>query len=239
VTDSIIMTAESVRAILAGKKTKTRRIIKTREPVTFLGGKGEEDDPDLWGWSFDGPDHHGYMVLGRGLCNPVNHGSCSIPCPFEPVGAQLYVKEAFTHITGNGIRVHYRADGEPVDSEGRALPTEPGLRRWMSPLFMPRKWSRITLEVTQVRVERLQDISEEDAIAEGVVDGMIPATGDHPALIGYVYGKDDGKCALYPTARKAYAVEWDTVNKARRGSADPLLWADNPWVWALSFRRVP
>jgi hypothetical protein len=95
---------------------------------------------------------------------------------------------------------------------------------------MPRWASRITLALTEVRLQMLQDISEADARAEGVVSGLIPADEDGPVRVGYVFGKDDGKCILYPTAVDAFAVGWEAINGKRAPWATPQL------VWALSFQ---
>lgn len=92
----ILFTGPMVRAILADKKTQTRRIVTTREPLQFIGGRGEEADPDKWGWFFDGPDHHGYMVLGRGHDERHDHGITSIRCPHGEPGDRLWVKETFS-----------------------------------------------------------------------------------------------------------------------------------------------
>lgn len=97
---------------------------------------------------------------------------------------------------------------------------------------MPRWASRISLEVTGVRVERLNAISEEDAKAEGVVSGSIPADDDGPERIGYVLGQDDGRCALHPSRVEAFARGWDSIN----GERSP--WAANPWVWVVDFTRL-
>lgn len=133
---------------------------------------------------------------------------------FSP-GDRLWVKETFTRIRGNGIRLWYRADGEPLDRDGNVMPTTPGEPRWASPLFMRRIDSRLTLEVTGVRVERLQDITEEDARAEGVEPFDTGNAGDDRF-----------------SAREQFAALWDTIN----GKRAP--WASNPWVWVVAFTRL-
>lgn len=159
-------------------------------------------------------------------------------------GDRLWVREAFTHITGNGIRIHYRADGEPTDREGRVLPTEPGLRRWWPSIHMPKRASRIRLEVTRLRVERLHDIDELGALAEGV-EGQS------------VEGVLDGKRGEYivGSARDEFAALWDQINGKPRPMLDdddepvlddnerpvmiaPQAWATNPWVWVVEFKNV-
>ena len=87
---------------------------------------------------------------------------------------------------------------------------------WRSPIQMPRWASRITLEITEVRVQRLQEISEEDARAEGIRSAANGAT----VLLG-------------STPIEAFAALWDSVNAKRAP------WASNPWAWAISFARLP
>jgi hypothetical protein len=118
---------------------------------------------------------------------------------------------------------------------------------WRSPRFMPRWASRLTLEITEVRVQRLQDISEEDAIAEGLRsqegDGGAAGagfkwrgTGYEGARPGYFHTPGDGRCGCNvggPTpAQCAYSDLWESINRKRAP------WASNPWVWAISFRKV-
>lgn len=257
-----------VRAILSGAKTQTRRVCTTREPLQFIGGRGEEGDPDKWGWFFDGPDHHGYMVLGRGHDERHDHGRTSIPCPFGEPGDRLWCKE--THST-DALTVYpcppvwYRADcgmyDDPASGEhGRscdALRTgHPradcyvcamnGRRfRWRPSIFMPRKLSRITLEIAEVRVQRLAEISEDDARAEGVrISDAATAKQDSVDTHGMT------------PYRAAFACLWDSINGQPRpmldDDGDPVLddngrpimvasrsWASNPWIWALTFRRLP
>lgn len=226
----IIMTAESVRAILAGSKTQTRRLLTPRpEHLQHHEWRGQvvyEGENRMWCWR----GHTFDNIWDFGERNEDRKQLAKL-CPLGAVGDQLWVKESFTLITGNGIRVHYRADGEPTDREGRELPTEPGPRRWMSPLFMPRNLSRITLEVTEVRVQRLQEISDDDAQAEGVTPYTPPHGHVSPGQ--RVPGPGFDRCRLGDQPhRLPYADRWDEIN----GKKHP--WSANPWVWALTFRRV-
>lgn len=162
-------------------------------------------------------------------------------CPYGRVGDLLWVRETWgLHAYGDdsdwfrgsirgmseeSLRAQYnlvmRADWGPVQ-EGCY---------WRPAIFMPRWASRITLEVTEIRVQNLQEISDDDALAEGVGSGLIPANEDRPLSIGYVFGHDDGKCTLYPTERRAFEVGWNSIN----GKHAP--WASNPIVWAISFKK--
>ena len=120
-------------------------------------------------------------------------GSVVDRCPYGAVGDRLWVRETW----GLHYGVVYRATDTARPSGG-----------WKPSIHMPRKFSRILLEITDVRVERLQKITHEDAVAEGI-----------PNL---------------PGAQAEYRILWDRINGKRKG----LAWADNPWVWALAFRRM-
>lgn len=222
----IIFSGPMVRAILDGRKTQTRRPVdmsNPRRPIGFLGGEGEEDDPGEWGYFFDGPDHNGYAVLARGLEERHNHGRISIRCPYGEVGDRLWVRETWQTTTTPDDRdvtkLVYAADWD-----GK----RPGFCEeewsWRPPLFMPRWASRILLEIAEVRIQRLQDISEEDARAEGVKRDDAPC--DHKRASCEEIG------CLGPTHRSTFCELWDSLNAKRAP------WVENPWVWAITFKRV-
>ncbi len=174
-----------VRAILAGTKTQTRRVVKDRHiaaapPVAFFQYLREN-------------------------------------CPYGVPGDRLWVRE--THATNShGDRAYYRADCHQRGKDW-IRPMGEGaeicIGRWTPAIHMPRWASRLTLEITAVRVEQLQEIGEADAVAEG-------CAGGHGAIKGYAYNA---------TPQEHYRALWESINGA--GS-----WDANPWVWALSFRRV-
>ena len=178
----------------------------------MIGPAGTADDPESWGWFFDGPDHHGWAVLARGKNELHDHGMVSIPCPYGVTGDRLWVRETWARLTGNGHRFVYRADGEdPRTGWDEVEPAQRPRMTWTPSIHMPRVASRITLEVTDVRVERLQAISEEDARAEGIA--LEPAI-----LPGHAAG--------------CFSRLWDEIN----GKRAP--WSSNPWVWAVTFRMT-
>jgi hypothetical protein len=205
----ILMSGAMVKALLAGTKTQTRRIVKPQS-------------------LFDGKD--GILRL-----HPNQQGS-----PYGEVGDRLWVREtwALTWFSTD-IETGYADDWGNVnknrldqiqgvedlrscekvvfDADGKWEPRKEDRGfNWKPSIFMPRWASRITLEITSVRVERLQDISETDAIAEGITMAEFP------------------KC-VWPgdwTARDAFAVLWDKINGKRAS------WADNPWVWIVEFKKM-
>lgn len=219
----IIFSAHSVAAILAGSKTQTRRIVR---PQPKVAPDGMIRFSDRTGWF---AAHLPEAALG---CADNQH----LRRPARPylIGDRLWVRETFALGTCPGDpdgAVAWINPSVPV-SEAMTYRVKPGSRpgaielcrswRKQSPIHMPRWASRLTLEITAVRVERLQDISEADAKAEGVVLGEL-----QDATIN---GKP-GKVAIFD-ARKAYAVAWDAINGRRAP------WASNPYVWAVTFRRV-
>lgn len=256
-----------VRAILEVRKSQTRRVVKgrgSRGLPEFHGGRGEENDPSAWGWFFDGPDHHGYEVLARGLDERHDHGLVSMPCPFGRVGDRLWVRETWAPLGENdpsGKRVVYAAGpflwGNSDPKCGVTWPPPPNscdavrVARWRPSIHMPRWASRLTLEVTGVRVERLNDISEEDAVAEGVEVHMMPEEwravrqqyGRNEAitfdrepsadLIAALRLRDVTHVPARPirSAVSGFSSLWESIN-------GPGSWDANPWVWAITFKRL-
>jgi hypothetical protein len=227
----ILFSAPMVLAILSGAKTQTRRAISGRamESIRFFAdeggdvgvGVGARGEPRVW--SLEYPDE----------------GSVEVRCRHGAPGDRLWVRETWQHGTAPDAKaiVIYRADGSAhaayYEDEGNgdfAHIGEPyaepaydlALVKWRSAMFMPRGASRITLEITDVRVQRLHAISETDARAEG-------CPGDLP-IEQTLYDYGNG----YMSARARFHSLWDSINGERDGCA----WRDNPWVWALSFERV-
>lgn len=189
----ILFSAPMVRAILDGRKTQTRRVILP-QPY-FVEETETQQGEDCMRWrSGDKPDWPG-------------------PCdsPYGEPGDRLWVRETFaTGIPGCPGGITYRADHFDPRGDGPANPI-----RWTPSIFMPRGVSRITLEVAEVRVQQLQDITEDDARAEGAETEWRQAT--HPAK----------------TYRGGFASLWDAINAGRGFS-----WGKNPWVRAVTFRDI-
>ena len=196
----ILFSGPMVRSILEGRKTQTRRIVKLKRHDGFEVGPNYEGEH----WPVRGGDR--------------------MPCPYGKPGDRLWVREksrVASVTTGN--RAWYSldyADGGgsgviPGEIPGKWFPEMShnidGSIRWKPSIHMPRWASRITLEITGVRVERLQDISEADAIAEGVecCSGWIGHAGE---------------------PRRIFCDLWKSINGAES-------WAANSWVWVVEFRR--
>ena len=184
----ILMSGAMVRAILDGSKTQTRRIVKPQPEHGII--------PCAW------VDTLWAELDAKGGCRC---HMAPVRFPYGAPGDRLWVRETFAHHFGE---LRYRADESP-DSYYY------GAKGWKPSIFMPRALSRITLEITGVRVERVQDISEDDAWAEGVEPPML-----HP--------DDPGNLDV---ARATFAALWDSINAARAP------WESNPWVWVVEFKR--
>jgi hypothetical protein len=151
-------------------------------------------------------------------------------------GDRLWVRE--TLFCGDDNLWRYSADNGQVGIEC-ANPTAMVVwalhkkQDYCSSIFMPRWASRITVEITDVRIQCLQEISEEDAMAEGISECLIPADDEGPNRIGYMVGPDDGMSGLDVSPRDSFRKLWDSIN-AKRGFG----WHTNPRVRALTFRRM-
>lgn len=183
----ILFSAPMVRTLLAGTKTQTRRIAKLTE-----GGHVKE-------------------VGGHRRWHPADHNSAPA-CPYGQPGDRLWVREAWA-LDEEDNSVLYRADDNEETREWDQARAESGLSkyRWRPSIHMPRVASRIKLEIVSVHVERLQDISDADALAEGV-------DRTNTSIPGY--------------AKERYRRLWETINGA--GS-----WDANPLVWVVEFKQAP
>jgi hypothetical protein len=202
----ILFSGPMVRAILEGRKTQTRRVV-----TRFA----------LPGCSADcaGPD--GYDTVTDGGIVRIPWRPETIAClksPWDGVN-RLWVRETWRS-TDTLDFMAYRAD---VGTYRWMECVDPDNCRWRPSIFMPRHLSRITLEVSAVRVQRLQEISEEDAKAEGIESIYIDQA--HKAWKGY--GVED----FHRTAADSFRSLWDSIN-AKRGFG----WDKNPWVWAITFK---
>ena len=211
-THPIIFSGPMVRALLHGCKTQTRRIAKYPSryaQIEFLGGGGKDspdwNDPQCWGYADE--DGIYYTLTG-------NPGDDICPCLYGKPGDLLWVRES-AYFRPNAVA--YAADnvplrrGERVEGWGRIKPS----------IHMPRWASRLTLELTDVRVERLQDISEDDALAEGL------RQWEHRN--DFAYGFDGGAPHGYGSPRGAFHALWESIHG--EGA-----WDENPWLWVLIFR---
>jgi hypothetical protein len=193
----ILFSAPMVRALLGGRKTQTRRIMKPQIRVVRE-----------WEWYWDAP-RKGFGSAGANV-RPQDGIGLSHFCPYGQPGDRLWVRETLRRAPDLWT---YAADGAEVGWPGRHDLAGKN-RDTIVSIHMPRVASRITLEITEVRVQRLDEISEEDATEEG---------SKEPSLVPII-----GACW---SERDAYAKLWEHIN-------GPGSWEANPFVWTVSFKRV-
>lgn len=198
----ILFSAPMVRALLDGIKTQTRRIMKPQLAYGAVAGLFNS-------WYLPRGD-------GGGILYPNGKEKILSACPYGQTSDRLWVREAWRTVEeANSLaprnlnaahRLWFEAD----------TPHQPGFGKLRPSMFMPRWASRITLEITGVRIERLQRISAADAIAEGV--------NVHPDHRG------KPSTSIYSPVQ-AYRDLWERIN-------GPDSWDENPWVWVIEFRRL-
>jgi len=218
----ILMDGPMVRAILAGQKTQTRRAIRWKKVASGLNlrftGLSAQRYPKGWVLESDS------RTSSEWRCQPT-------PCPFGQPGDRLWVRETWRPETihscamdtcdCDAVGVSYAADGEWIPHTWQNPPPDD----WYMPaaaargnvpsIHMPRWACRLVLEITAVRVERLQAITEADAVAEGLSQSesgsWLPGPCDHP--------------------------EWAFHQLWAQAYGEPA-WEANPWVWVIEFKRV-
>lgn len=213
----ILFSGEMVRAILDGRKSQTRRIFKQLSR-----------DADPRNVSHDGRRNLLTIVNRRIKDVPAVWQEWEDACPFGAVGDRLWVRENGWEPCAPSIgQIAAGADTWPryeYDADGVTEANAEDFKAWgwkrRPSIHMPRWASRITLEITGVRVERLRDISEDDARAEAAE----PAIDLMRALTRH---------ETEPTSRAGFMALWNSLNE-KRGYG----WNANPWVWVIEFKRV-
>ncbi len=222
----ILFSGAMVRALLAGTKTQTRRVMKP-QPTGFVGGPGVQL-------------RNGSPAPLVPIDEDAGPYGREIRCPYGQPGDRLWVRESWAEVPRHEPQTDedlpYREDGrivvyaaDPHWEGSRQFLCADGVLRWARPerwrpsIHMPRWASRITLQIASVRVERLQEISIEDAKAEGAWgpdDSIVQKVADY-------FGTD----IFSANPRKAFQMLWESIN-------GPDSWAANPWVWAVEFKRL-
>lgn len=211
----IILNGPMVRALLEGRKTQTRQVIKLGHRLpNFCGGRGDLADPTCWGW--EDTENGDWITLEK---DPGQRLGWRDLRAGHRAGDRLWVRETWAQSGLGWTRTnplgknHYRADPDHGwhDHWGP----------WRSPIHMPRRASRLTLTVTDVRVQRVQEISERDAVAEGVERWGDATWKDY---------QPNGVTHVTLNSRGSFKSLWDSLN-AKRG----LGWDANPWVAAITF----
>lgn len=213
----MIFNADMVRAILDGRKTQTRRPIKWKQ--TRFTEIGEREDGSKWPWSEDA-EH-----------------ACDFwhPCPFGAVGDRIWVRETFQGpLFDYDLMDNYCKDPTPFEKPEFCVYKADGVPApefydaddelhccWRPSIHMPRWASRILLEITGVRVERLNSIRDVDAMREGIQNLTTCSHSDFgiPGVVN----------AQHPV--RAFQLLWESIYGADS-------WRSNPWVWVIEFKRV-
>lgn len=202
----ILFNAAMVRAILDGNKTQTRRVAKLTSSA------------------------HVKEVGGHRRWHPAD-SEATLACPYGQVGDRLWVREAFRLVktlpggaAGDSVPPSMVLDStRKFEADGATSLPDRVFGKLCPGIHMPRWFSRITLEITGVRVQRLNEISEEDARAEGITDGGCLNCGN---------SETDCECLNpRPDARDSFIHLWQSING--EGS-----WLSNPWVWVVEFKRL-
>ncbi|ENQ2676698.1 TPA: hypothetical protein MAF88_001647 [Klebsiella pneumoniae] len=223
----MIFNGEMVRAILDGRKTQTRRPIKWKQ--TRFTEIGEREDGSKWPWSEDA-EH-----------------ACDFwhPCPFGAVGDRIWVREAFrvhSRATDVATLVYKASERNSWTEQTHRVPVavcnKPATpEKWTPSLHMPRWASRILLEITDVRVERLNATSEEDAQREGVHtevwDQTVVARNYAARDEFFQFWSEDMPhyVEMNQLYRSSFRSLWESIYGAEN-------WLANPWVWVIEFKRV-
>lgn len=196
----ILFSGPMVRAILEGRKTQTRRIVNPQPDDPPAGWYPDAYNKTL-DWCFWGPR------------KTPDAGRCTLPLfrnKYGQTGDRLWVRETWQKDPLGEFGFCFRASGHSLHCKLHS-------HLWRPSIFMPRYASRITLEIESVRVEMLQEITEEDAKAEGVVDSM---------PCGYL---DNGTSSCSPRCK--FKALWQSIN-------GPGSWDQNPRVWVIQFKRL-
>ncbi|CUR95145.1 hypothetical protein [Salmonella enterica] len=240
----MIFNREMVRSIIDGRKTQTRRIMAIQTEHSELGLRRVID-------SKNGRDNGKYFWSQSGACG-LKMRSKMFGCPYGEVGDRIWVRETWSDVNLDGApAVAYRADDEVYDlMEDESLLDEGGSFNYQDPrvckyqfaawhsdlisgiegnwrpsIHMPRWASRITLDITDVRVERLNGISETDAEAEGIdMEALFDSQDCYDCIA-------DHNMTGRPTAKGAFKYLWESIY-GEEG------WKSNPWVWVIEFKRV-
>ncbi len=203
----LLLNGDMVRAVLDGSKTQTRRPIKP------------QPNPEHWTAPIACKEYHPIKIVrGEEVPGPLVFGFASEDegwvCPFGKVGDTLWVRETalyWRRSDDNGTTdvAAFRADGYQLDDD----------EQWTPSIHMPRWASRLSLKITDVRVERVQSITDADCWAEG-----IPETRDLVPCL-----------SLLDSPKLAFRELWDSIYSKQKPNKPDLSWNANPWVWAITF----
>lgn len=239
----ILFNAPMVKAILEGRKTQTRRIMRRQPDAVEYFKRGEPttdtDAKNAILRCYNNPK-------GFKNCNSGWFGDATYKTPFSEfnVGDHLWVRETFMDMSGTGVE-HRDSKGKlqkyayatdcPQGSYSDDVRKDYGLK-WKPSIHMPRSASRILLEITKIRVERLNEISEEDAKAEGIepiiIQDNVACDGGWTRDDRHMWkGYKDKERAYRDTAKDSFMSLWQEIYGVDS-------WVANPWVWVVEFKVI-
>lgn len=204
----ILFNTEMVKAILDDRKTQTRRVLKvqpSKEGMT-LCTLMSTTDRDIR--KHEGKNH--WQTLSSDKLEVLDSDNVFFNCPYGKVGDRLWVRETFCVCP---TRLSYKADHKILDCPDN---------KWKPSIYMPKKYSRIKLEITDIRVERVQEIKIDDSIAEGIPEPREEKYFGCDSLIG-----------RHKELYFRFVDLWDSINK-KRGYG----WDKNPWVFVICFKKI-
>lgn len=199
----ILFSTPMVQAIIRGEKTQTRRIIKLQE-----NEKIEFDNSEL---------RKCFLIVGNGYIK-------ALKCPYK-IGDTLWVRE--TYRKANGMPTGYRYDWRATAEEDGAPIDEP----WKPSIFMPKDACRIFLELTSIRIQRLNKITEADALAEGVERRTEERMKSKPTHYKIYFHEKGSECSYTSCPIDSYETLWQKINGENS-------WSENPFVWVYTFKQV-
>ncbi len=224
----ILFSSDMVRAILDGRKTQTRRLVKYGDIKTY---------PEWFAAIY--PDGGGnWVAWSRDMPGTAEFTKKAYPngegflCPYGHPGDHLWVRETWAEFAGIEFKTEYIYRADSIYDTPAKEPLSG--HRWRPSIHMPRAAARIHLHITDIRAQRLHDITEADAIAEGFAkickDGQtwkfgIPDTDGYPGGRGWPWQHWDR------SPIKAYQTLWEKIN-------GPGSWDTNPWVWVIQFNKM-
>jgi hypothetical protein len=232
----ILFSGPMVRAILEGRKTMTRRILK---PQPDMAMDGEICPDGSGGYSWEPVWPQGHKKAGKIVC--------SLSCPYGGPGDRLWVRESWA-LTHPSFDYETQCVDEFIPFEGKIPKEMPDsywkvvyganfnemqvhkddrfIKNWKPSIHMPRWASRLTLEIVDVRPERLQEITEEDVVKEGIQKPYCSVSSKNLYQIWV-----NGKCIENEKAAFVYQSLWNSIN-------GPGSWEANPWIWTIEFKRI-
>ena len=228
----ILFSGSMVRALLERRKTQTRRIFKLKGGTDWIKSIHQDGGGNWIAWSTNESNLPEFTKRAY----PNGEG---MRCPYGTVGDRLWVREGFGFTAKIPVSSHAQAMRDrfaPPNWMAFRADDPLGNWCWHPSIHMPRWASRITLEITDIRVQRLQEISEEDAVAEGMLPEEVTQQGYDDFQISDAAPIEKRLAKIlgrgFFTGKLQFGYWWDSIN------AKQAAWGTNPWCWCITFKRL-